>query len=458
MSTEYVEVDSSYRNRNQYPSPADFVAEISQSGARTAVTAVDPVSDAAPIQYFVPFGTLSGAVAAYSGIGASGGVYQVVLTITVNQSPYQRIRDYFAGAVVKFTIPNNLFEFHRIFTWRYLETVANLDKFEVFLFTPLSNSVQPSASFSIQDPSDFGDPANLNVFIPIGVSATNYYINYIIFNETLNQWLAIDYYSQYSHAAHLPAAASAHYTPGTWMITDKLSLRKSVPVQYGRSFTNVLSTSVVQISGGAPVDNFYVGSFLLLNNTGESRRIISYIAATQTVTVSPAFSTQPSNTYQILQFTRDNQGFLAYSGSIVSVREAVCYDVELLNIVLPNSFLNVAHGARAVFYPYIYVEFVQINNPERQGPNTITSNNPNATRMLFRTLVNDSTKTEDSPFIRLDGNGMVQRIKLMPADSFRFSVHLPDGSLINTENVETFSPLAPNPTIQISALFSFTRV
>jgi hypothetical protein len=45
----YLEVDSSYRNRNEYPLPSQFVVNISQTGEKKKEAALDPVSDAAPI-------------------------------------------------------------------------------------------------------------------------------------------------------------------------------------------------------------------------------------------------------------------------------------------------------------------------------------------------------------------------------------------------------------------------
>ena len=50
MSTNrYFEFDSSYRNREEYPNPANFVVEFTQSGQADAKTAKDPVSNASPI-------------------------------------------------------------------------------------------------------------------------------------------------------------------------------------------------------------------------------------------------------------------------------------------------------------------------------------------------------------------------------------------------------------------------
>ena len=53
---------------------------------------------------------------------------------------------------------------------------------------------------------------------------------------------------------------------------------------------------------------------------------------------------------------------------------------------------------------------------------------------------------------------MTQTLKFKPNDSIFFSVHLSNGELFKTLESETYSPLNPNPEIQISAAFSFKKV
>src|SRR5690606_35801189 len=46
---KYLDIDSTYRNRNNYPNPNDFVIPITYPGRdSTAATAIDPVIDAIP--------------------------------------------------------------------------------------------------------------------------------------------------------------------------------------------------------------------------------------------------------------------------------------------------------------------------------------------------------------------------------------------------------------------------
>ena len=45
----YLEVDSTYRDRNRFPNPGEFEVMISQTGRKDSKTAIDPVSLGAPV-------------------------------------------------------------------------------------------------------------------------------------------------------------------------------------------------------------------------------------------------------------------------------------------------------------------------------------------------------------------------------------------------------------------------
>lgn len=176
--------------------------------------------------------------------------------------------------------------------------------------------------------------------------------------------------------------------------------------------------------------------------------------------VNPAFpfSLFNSQSMCLLQFSRDNLNPFVYTGSLVSQQDVVCYEVELLNLVLPNAILSVAGGGLISFYPYVYVQLRNIDASGGGLKNIIYSNNPHATNMLFRAAVDDVPNPINSTFIKIDGDGAVQTIKFKPNDNLRFSVHMANGEIYKTVLDEHFSPHMPNPFAQISALFSMKRV
>ena len=377
----------------------------------------------------------------------------------------------------------DIYEYERILEWRYLYTDSSKvfpeDIFQVLLYNQVSNFAITSSDLKpltirIKDQSVYSNTitSNPNIYIPEGVNSNNYYIDYYIYNQTRNEWLKILYYSGITHIAKLGTTSLTRYI-SSWNQGDIYVLRKDIPSQVN-IISNVFTPTLFQLSpSSSQIDNYYVGSYLRIQNSTvkESRRILDWIPISPVGSVFPydqpnlvvlesPFTTPVviGNFYEILDFSIDNEQPFEYAGSLVSHREAVCYDVELLNLVLPNTTLNVGYGSRAVFYPFVYVELTPISNSERQGPITISSNNPNSKRMLFRALVFDTTNETNTPFVRIDGGGMTQRIKLLPNDSYKFSVHLPNGQLFETEIPEYYSPDIPNNLKQISALFALKRV
>ena len=167
------------------------------------------------------------------------------------------------------------------------------------------------------------------------------------------------------------------------------------------------------------------------------------------------------DTYQyacILPFSYDNLNPFVYTGSLVSQQDMVCYEVELLNLVLPNFVLAVAGGGNIAYYPYVYVELSNVSASGAHLKNIIYSNNPNSTRVLFRAAIDDVPNPLSSTFIKIDGDGAVQTIKFKPNDTLRFRVTMQCGQTFETIQDEWFSPSIPNPTAQISAYFSMKRL
>ena len=134
------------------------------------------------------------------------------------------------------------------------------------------------------------------------------------------------------------------------------------------------------------------------------------------------------------------------------------YEIQLLNVVIPNQTLSVGNGKRMPYYPYLYVELANVSSSGAGQRGIIYSNNPNSTKMLFRACIDDTNFPRSSNFLRFDGDGIVQTIKFKPNDNLKFSVHLYTGEVFQTVEAENYSPLPPNPDIQISAVFCLSRL
>lgn len=165
----------------------------------------------------------------------------------------------------------------------------------------------------------------------------------------------------------------------------------------------------------------------------------------------------------ILPYTYDNLfPFINASGHSVNAHQ--WYELELLNLILPNQILDSGFGGTLSCYQYIYVEFENTNGSGISGNNNILSNNSNAVGMTFRATIDDVPNPVNSKFIKIDGDGMTQIVRFDPQNNIKLSVYLSTGSnphereLLKFLPEENFSPNPPNPLIQISAMFSIKKV
>jgi hypothetical protein len=277
-----------------------------------------------------------------------------------------------------------------------------------------------------------------------------------------------------------------------WQLTDNFSMRFEAPYIDNSSSITVSagSTNSTLIISGLPQssDNYYKHSsirilpvpilgiykynysydtgysFSLPPPINESSTIVSSsynnITNLTTFVVSKAFTAAPStgSLIEIMSFSKDNLYPFVYTGSLVSQQEMVCYEVQLLNLVLPNSILKVGEGGRIAFYPYVYVQLSNVSASGAGLKNVIYSNNPNATNATFRVPIYDVQNPLISSFVKVDGNGMRQTIKFTPNDTLLFSVTISDGEVFQTVLIDTLSPALPNPLAQVSALFAIKRL
>lgn len=538
-TTRYIEIDSTYRDRNKWPNPAEFEVLVAQSGRKDKMNADDPVSDSAPINNFYfrsnmfalsQSATIITSVQSVAAgqFGAAGDNKTIIEIKCDTANDFQTVENYYAGAVA---YNQNKLQSSRIISYIYMGN--NRAQITVEGFT----TTQPVDKIQIIDPSDISDQQNAFIFVPNGRIAYNAYPGYILYNQTRNNYVNILGYNPITRLLKLD-----NITGKNWNLSANqvFSIHKKHPIK--DTINNVdLDNMVISLpSTFTNEQDAYVNSYITLFNdpkfqsprriiryetftgktpaiadnintikfpntaskkngyynnawiqimsgpcAGDVQKIINYAVTgvepnlTRVATVNNSFSgTIDDNidftfrsvflespleiasaspaTFQIFPFSHDNHNPFVYTGSMQ--QEVVCYQIELLNIIIPNKILNCGVGSRIAFYPYIYVELSNISGSSSGMKNSIYSNNPNATSMVFRVPIYDVQNPTNSSFVKLDGDGMTQTLKFKPNDSIFFSVHLSNGELFKTLENETYAPLSPNPEIQISAAFSFKRV
>lgn len=464
---QYIEFDSTFRNRNLWPNPSSFEVPVSQSGRRGKTDPVDPVCESAPKIFWsshqfntnLPNGpTVQATVNLATGIGASSDEITFIVTQDAGNI-LQQSEGYYCGAVCEDTATGIV---RRITYYFYLGN----GQAQISVSESFPDTLVPGNSLKIIDPSDITNLSNPLFFVPNGSNEINYYNGFYLYNETRNEYRLITNYDYVSHILLVDSPI-----PPTWTLTDNYCIRKELPSLVFN--TDGTSTSInIKILGGPNIDNVFTGNFIRIRGrkynkpipVGENAyaRIVAYNGATTTATVSPPLA-QPlvpftAFDFEILPFSYDNMNPFNYISSSELSQQMLYYQIELVSLVIPNVNLVNEYGGKILDYPFVYVSIINVGGTGAKSKNNFISNNPYSTSMVFRASIDNHDRNMNLKFIKLTGDKMKQIIQFRPNDTLLFQLKFPTGELLKTQDVEFFSPQSPNERIQISAMFSFRKI
>ena len=161
----------------------------------------------------------------------------------------------------------------------------------------------------------------------------------------------------------------------------------------------------------------------------------------------------------VKSFVRNNTSHFTLNSSYISMQSEVCYEVDLVSLILPNTPLAVGRGGRLAYYPYVIVHLNCIGTSGGASNNLIMSNNRNVWGAAFIAPIDDTTARETATFVKVDGDNAPQVMKFNPNTTLEFKVTLPDGTILKFQDVvEETEPGDPNILGQINAVFTLRRV
>lgn len=426
--THYIELNSAFRNRNEYPLPASYTTQLYKTATSNSTNALDPLCAAYPVLVFT-LGSANRGPESFNG----GTPEEPLLAPGASSQD-----DFYNGYSIT---DNNIAETRTIIGYDGSSHRVTLD-------TPFSNTWNAVDVYTISDQST----STLVNVQSQGVTIDNFYINKYLKNENSGQYSRIVSYDAAGHTA----SVDPPFAP--FALTDTFSIRGGVEITSG-GVVAATDTAVSLALAASNIDGAYTGKFLYMRTgaaSGQIRAIVSYVGAGRVATVYPAFGTAPlpGDVYEVLPFSGENAHAMIYSGSVPSQQESTLYEVRLVNLLLPNLPLQTGYGGRISLYPYIYV---QLSNQNASGTRSlIYSNNPYSTTATFVVPIQNITNPNTSQFISLTC-GMVQTMQFKPNDNLIFSVFLPGGEIFNT-GPDNLPPLYPNPLIQVCVVFSIKRV
>jgi hypothetical protein len=166
----FLELDSTYRNRNLDPKVSDFTVTLSQSGIKSQANAIDPVSNAYPVNVFnfktgptdtdtVSFNkvlTLDSFITSPSVVNTSSATVLVLWCST----DFGTQSGTFTGCVLVYQSTGANGIYRRITDWKYYKT-TNPGAFRYYYKVSIESafSTQPlvNSTFLIQNQSEFTD-------------------------------------------------------------------------------------------------------------------------------------------------------------------------------------------------------------------------------------------------------------------------------------------------------------
>jgi hypothetical protein len=582
----YIEFDSTYRDRNLYPLPSVFEISISQSGQKSKIAALDPVSDASPslvwnstFQEGIAANYISGIVVSPTGPPSTTGtcIFQISTSLPNGSGQNLRqVRSFYIGCNLSRDgtgayPPTAPITCRRIIDYWPLDNQNALIQVEYSIPdslcglggwyiqnpTPL-NTTTPNAIIKTWIPGSNSGFEDVQRFQSYGFGGDNYYINYYVENTDTSSAYNIIGFDAVTRLATIDSS-----TDVDWAATPyNFAIRKDEPSEFGEidlaqnnslqlisydptnfsvntgdidgdfvrirpdvgsfppwvrpvneerrickfiygsgGFANLYGpgptyTAVCLDSNAVDAPNFYkncilttfTGSgggavfgpsaFIIRYGKGPdpvNGPCIRYVEFQNPLTINPGeswiirtailcdpFTFTPTSgaLYELEEYTRDNANPFNWTGSLITTSEISCYEVELINLILPNTTLASGRGGRLIFYPFLYVQLEQVSATSGTNGNKgiLSSNNPFAFKMLYRAIISDTPQPVSSPFIKIDGDSMVHTIKFKPTDNFRFGVYHSNGEPVKTVIDEQYSPVEANSLAQVSACFSFKKV
>lgn len=323
----------------------------------------------------------------------------------------------------------------------------NAPNFITFLDYPFSAAWAQTDTYIIADPS-----TNTNVWVQGGSSIDEFYRGDFLEDVTIGEFRQISSYDGSTKIATLSSAFG-----GGWAATDTYNIRSEQPVFQGTLAAGTINTVTFPAGVGT---RDYTGFYVYITAgaaSGDVRRITAYDTTTLVATVGPNFTAAPGAvTFEILAFSYDNYQPLIFTGSQLSNQNMACWEVTLVSLTLPN--LTLVTGGRSVAYPYFFVELANRGDSSARNRDLIYTNNPNATRAVFQAVTSDTSSVSSTSFIKLDGSGATQTMKFKPNDTLYLRVFTPSGELFQTVSSDNFSPLGPNPLLQLTGFFAIRKV
>lgn len=265
-----------------------------------------------------------------------------------------------------------------------------------------------------------------------------------------------EYTANFNPTGMGPYTAAIYLDPTVYQLNKNYEFVFRVKKSPGTDYCFFLLTGKIDYTSACIMDTYTTFTFRVTVNTDPVAIVFTYDYTAPGVPSATwdFFSMNESDVINICNYNRDNFYPLDYSGTMVGLNQAVCYDINLTSLSLPN--LPLLTGSKVAFYPYIYVEFDNVTSPTAHGTNVFYSNHPQSARAMFTAAVYPASNPDQQLFMAVSGS-MSQVVKFKPNDNLHIRIYLPNGQLFVPILQDLRTPYEPLTRLQIQAVFSINR-
>jgi len=242
---KYLEIDSTYRNRNEWPGVAQFEIPISQTGRKGRYGALDPVCNSTPSIEVWTSNNLDkrGKKKIYGEFTNLFNVTPNSIYICVDTSTGQFLQgafNYYRNLDLYFLKAGLPYYTLKIagysYMGRYSVSGKDVDIGAIYLLV-IPTEFDPTDTFEIIDPTNFDNNINPTIYVPFADGYSNpilnNYNNYILYNETINEYRPIKYFDSVNSILSLITLGEETYTSGpviNWKSDHSFSIRYKPPL------------------------------------------------------------------------------------------------------------------------------------------------------------------------------------------------------------------------------------
>jgi hypothetical protein len=160
----------------------------------------------------------------------------------------------------------------------------------------------------------------------------------------------------------------------------------------------------------------------------------------------------------ILNFLNEGVVPLNFSGSYLTQSQMSCYELSVINLILPNTIIDSLSSLLTSAYPYVMLEINNVTMPSSGNKHAIYSNNPRTTNVTFICSISDVNDPTKSKFLKISSDGAVQNIKFSPADNLSIRILRPSGEVLKFQKPDFIPPSFCDPSLQIELILQIKRL